>query len=97
MIPSPKDEIPKPSVTNKVLIAHLGNSDDDSDRETPIGDTTKNDADNEEDLDSFTKHLERTQFKHIDLPPPLELIAKRYYKEDEPIKTGAPIAFVSLA
>ena len=37
------------------------------------------------------------QFKHIDLPPPLELIAKTVYKEEEPIKTGAPISFVSLA
>ena len=32
----------------------------------------------------------------IDLPPPLELIAKTVHK-DEPIKTGAPIAFVSIA
>ena len=38
-----------------------------------------------------------TALKQIELPPPLELIAKTVYKEEEPIKTGAPIAFVSLA
>ena len=37
------------------------------------------------------------QLKHINLPPPLELIAKTVYKEEEPVKTGAPIAFLSLA
>ncbi len=31
------------------------------------------------------------------MPPPLELIAKTTYKEEEPVKTGAPIPFVSLA
>jgi len=31
------------------------------------------------------------------LPPPLELIAKRTYQEKEPVLTGAPIPFLSLA
>lgn len=30
------------------------------------------------------------------MPPPLELIAKTVYIEDEPVLTGAPIAFVRL-
>jgi len=38
-----------------------------------------------------------TALKGLNLPPPLELIAKTVYKEEEPIKTGAPISFVSLA
>ena len=31
------------------------------------------------------------------MPPPLELIAKSTYQEKEPILTGAPIPFLSLA
>ena len=30
------------------------------------------------------------------MPPPLELIAKTVYIEEEPVLTGAPIAFVRL-
>ena len=30
------------------------------------------------------------------MPPPLELLAKTVYIEDEPVLTGAPIAFVRL-
>lgn len=30
------------------------------------------------------------------MPPPLELIAKTVYLEEEPVLTGAPIAFVRL-
>ena len=41
--------------------------------------------------------MKMNAIKGIDLPPPLELIAKTVYKEEEPIKTGAPISFVSLA
>ena len=30
------------------------------------------------------------------MPPPLELLAKTVYIEEEPVLTGAPIAFVRL-
>ena len=30
------------------------------------------------------------------MPPPLELISKTVFHEEEPIKTGAPIAFVQV-
>jgi len=53
-----------------------------------------NDEDAEEE---FKRCIKQTAFKHIDLPPPLELIAKRTYKEKEPVLTGAPIPFLSLA
>ena len=34
----------------------------------------------------------------VDLPPPLELIAKSVYREEETIKSGgAPFAFISIA
>ena len=30
------------------------------------------------------------------MPPPMELISKTVFHEEEPIKTGAPIAFVQV-
>lgn len=78
----------------KLSIAHLANSDD-TDEDKSNDEETKEEVD--DDGESFSKRLQRAAFKHIDLPPPLELIAGRAFKEDEPIKTGAPIAFVSLA
>ena len=65
----------------------------DSEEEDTLNET-RDEMDQEMDI---AKRLRQTNFKHIDLPPPLELIAKSAYKEDEPVKTGAPIAFVSLA
>ena len=78
----------------KAKMAQLG-MDSQSDSED---EDTLNEARDEMDQDmDIAKRLRQTNFKHIDLPPPLELIAKSAYKEDEPIKTGAPIAFISLA
>lgn len=40
--------------------------------------------------------LKEAQKQALEMPPPLELIAKTVYIAEEPVKTGAPIAFVNL-
>lgn len=76
---------------SKINIQHIENTDDSEEVES-----TGNRSIDEDDIE-LQRHLKQSQFKHIDLPPPLELIAKTTYKEEEPIKTGAPIPFLSLA
>ena len=79
------------SQLSKINIQHIENTDESEEVESPAHRSL------EEDEGDFTRRLKQSQFKHVDLPPPLELIAKTTYKEEEPIKTGAPIPFLSLA
>ena len=85
--------------TTQEILQCQDDSDDDSggnDR-FKLSNDQRNGEEDEEDGENFSKRLKMAKFKHIDLPPPLELIAKSVYKEEEPVKTGAPIAFLSLA
>ena len=81
------------SQNSKVNIENIENSDLSDDADSP---EAKGSA-NEDADDEFAKRLKQSLVKQIDLPPPLELIAKRTYKEKEPVLTGAPIPFLSLA
>jgi len=82
---------------DKIQIRRLNSANESEEEVSAGGEREDEDEDEEEEVENFTTRLKRSQFKHIDLPPPLELIAKSAFKDDEPIKTGAPIAFVSLA
>ena len=85
--------------TTQEILQCQDDSDDDSGRNNrfKLSSDQRNGDDEEEDGENFSKRLRMAKYKHIDLPPPLELIAKSVYKEEEPVKTGAPIAFLSLA
>ena len=78
----------------KISIHHIENTEESEDDDALVD--ARNESD-EGDDDDFERRIKMSAIKQIELPPPLELIAKTVYKEEEPIKTGAPIAFVSLA
>lgn len=69
-------------------------SDDDDDINPAFAGQNEDPNNDEASAEDFSKRLRMVQ---IELPPPLELIAKTAYREEEPVKTGAPIAFLSLA
>jgi len=57
----------------------------------------RNSIDEEDAEEEFKRCIKQEALKHINLPPPLELIAKQTFKEKETVFTGAPIPFLSLA
>ena len=80
----------------KISIAHIHNTDESENEDQTLeeGKSEEDEIDHQAELE---KQIRAAAVKNINLPPPLELIAKSTYKEEEPIKTGAPISFVSLA
>ena len=81
---SEKDQDGNPKKQHLETLGNIENTDDDS-----------IEINAEEERAELHRRLK--QIKHIELPPPLELIARSAYKQQEPVKTGAPIPFVSLA
>jgi len=50
----------------------------------------------QEEQEAMIRRLREVRKEVLEMPPPLELIAKTVYIPEEPVKTGAPIAFVNL-
>ena len=76
----------------RISIQHIENTDESDDDITL--EAHRESDDREDDMPSRVKQPNL----FVDLPPPLELIAKSVYREEETIKSGgAPFAFISLA
>ena len=76
----------------RISIQHIENTEESDDDCTLEAHRDSDDREEESPTRMKQPHL------FVDLPPPLELIAKSVYREEETIKSGgAPFAFISIA